>query len=149
MVRPRIIVGGDGKPRSMRIAAKYADEFNLSSARPETAGAKYAALAETCRAAGRDPATMARSAMAGVLIGANEREVAQREKALLEALEVKAGGGWLEERKTRWVVGTPDEARAMLARFAEAGVERIMLQDFVPRDLRMIELMGRELVGRA
>src|SRR5919106_6664510 len=71
-VRPRIIVGGDGKPRSMRIAAKYADEFNLSSARPETAGAKYEALAEACRVAGRDPATMVRSAMAGVLVGANE-----------------------------------------------------------------------------
>jgi F420-dependent oxidoreductase-like protein len=148
MVRPRIIVGGDGKPRSMRIAARYADEFNLSSARPETAGAKYAALAEACRAAGRDPATMARSAMAGVLIGANAREVEKREQALLEALEVKAGAGWLDERRTRWVVGTPDEARAMLARFTEAGVERIMLQDFVPRDLEMIELMGRELVGR-
>jgi F420-dependent oxidoreductase-like protein len=147
-VRPRIIVGGDGKPRSMRVAAKYADEFNLSSARPETAAAKYAALAETCRAAGRDPATLTRSAMAGVLIGANAREVEQRERALLEALEVKAGAGWLDERRTRWVVGTPDEARAMLARFAEAGVERIMLQDFVPRDLEMIELMGRELVGR-
>jgi F420-dependent oxidoreductase-like protein len=148
LVRPRLIVGGDGKPRSMRIAAKYADEFNLSSARPETAGAKYEALADACRAAGRDPATMTRSAMAGVLVGANEREVEKREQALLEALEVKAGSGWLEERRTRWVVGTPDEARAMLARFAEAGVERIMLQDFVPRDLKMIELMGRELVAR-
>jgi hypothetical protein len=35
-----------------------------------------------------------------------------------------------------------------VARFAEAGVQRIMLQDFVPRDLAMIELLGRELVAR-
>jgi F420-dependent oxidoreductase-like protein len=148
-VRPRIIVGGDGKPRSMRIAARYADEFNLSSARADTAPAKYAALAEACRAAGRDPATMTRSAMAGVLIGKDRAEIQRREKGLLAALAVKAGDdAWLEERRTRWVMGTPDEARATLARFAEAGVERIMLQDFVPRDLAMIELMGRELVGR-
>jgi F420-dependent oxidoreductase-like protein len=148
-VRPRIIVGGDGKPRSMRIAARYADEFNLSSARTDTAPGKYAALAEVCRAAGRDPATMTRSAMAGVLIGKDRAEVKTRERALLAALGVKAGDSdWLDERRTRWVTGTPDEARAAVARFGEAGVERIMLQDFVPRDLAMIELMGRELVGR-
>jgi F420-dependent oxidoreductase-like protein len=148
-VRPRIIVGSDGKPRSMRIAARFADEFNLSSARADTAPGKYAALAETCRAAGRDPATMTRSAMAGVLIGKDRPEVKTREKALLAALGVTAGDAeWLDERRTRWVMGTPDEARAALARFAEAGVERIMLQDFVPRDLAMIELMGKELVGR-
>ena len=34
----------------------------------------------------------------------------------------------------------------MVARFAEAGAERIMLQDFVPRDLDMIDLMAEELV---
>jgi F420-dependent oxidoreductase-like protein len=148
-VRPRIIVGSDGKPRSMRIAARYADEFNLSSARADTVGAKYAALAEACRATGRDPATITRSAMAGVLVGADRAEIQKRERALLTALGVKAGdAAWLEERRTRWIMGTPDEARATLARFAEAGVERIMLQDFVPRDLAMIELMGQEFVGR-
>ena len=34
------------------------------------------------------------------------------------------------------------------ARIAEAGPERIMLQDFLPRDLEMVDLMGRELIGR-
>ncbi len=45
-------------------------------------------------------------------------------------------------------MGTPDEARATVRRYADAGVERIMLQDFLPRDLPMVELLGRELVGR-
>jgi alkanesulfonate monooxygenase SsuD/methylene tetrahydromethanopterin reductase-like flavin-dependent oxidoreductase (luciferase family) len=60
------------------------------------------------------------------------------------------GGGddWLDERRKRWIYGMPDQARATVERFADAGVERIMLQDFVPRDLEMIELLGRELVGR-
>src|SRR3954469_9340354 len=42
--RPRIIVGGGGTARSMRLAAKYADEFNLSSASPDQVPAKYKAL---------------------------------------------------------------------------------------------------------
>ena len=33
-------------------------------------------------------------------------------------------------------------------RFAEAGVERLMLQDFIPWDLDHIDVMGEELIGR-
>src|SRR4051794_34184062 len=81
--RPRLIVGGGGTPRSMRIAAKYADEFNLSSTSPDQVPAKYAALDEACRTVGRDPASITRSAMAGVLVGAHSTEVAERQRALL------------------------------------------------------------------
>jgi F420-dependent oxidoreductase-like protein len=146
--RPRILVGGGGTPRGMRIAARWADEFNLSSSSPDLARSKFAALDEACRAAGRDPATLTRSAMAGVLVGADAGELRTREKALLAALGGDGGDDWLDERRQRWVYGSPDDARATVARFAEAGVQRIMLQDFVPRDLVMIELLGRELVAR-
>jgi alkanesulfonate monooxygenase SsuD/methylene tetrahydromethanopterin reductase-like flavin-dependent oxidoreductase (luciferase family) len=149
-VRPRIIVGGEGSPRGFRIAARYADEFNLSSASPERAVERYAGLEAACRAAGRDPASVTRSAMVGTMLGATEAEVARRRNELLGALEVTAAGGssWYEARKARWILGTPDEARAMVRRFAEAGVERLMLQDFLPRDLEMIDLMGAELIGQ-
>jgi F420-dependent oxidoreductase-like protein len=144
--RPRIIVGGGGTPRSMRIAARWADEFNLSSSSPDTARTKFKALDDACRAAGRDPGTITRSSMVGVLVGANAAELRTREQALLEAM---GGGGddWLDERRRRWIHGTPDQARATVRRFEEAGIERIMLQDFVPRDLDMIDLLGRELVA--
>ncbi len=33
----------------------------------------------------------------------------------------------------------------MVARFEEAGAQRIMLQDFLPRDLDMIDLMAEAL----
>ena len=45
-------------------------------------------------------------------------------------------------------MGTPDEARAMVERYAEAGIERIMLQDFLPHDLDHIDLMAAELIGK-
>ena len=35
-----------------------------------------------------------------------------------------------------------------MRRYAEVGVERIMLQDFLPWDLDMVDVMGEELVGR-
>jgi alkanesulfonate monooxygenase SsuD/methylene tetrahydromethanopterin reductase-like flavin-dependent oxidoreductase (luciferase family) len=150
-VRPRIMVGGQGSPRSYRLAARYADEFNLSSSSPARAAEVGVALDGACQAIGRDPATLTRSTMSGVLVGRTRDEVAARERSLLKAFgdELDDGEAWLEERRSRWVYGTPDEARAQLVRFAEAGMERIMLQDFLPWDLDMVDVMGEELVGRA
>jgi hypothetical protein len=43
------------------------------------------------------------------------------------------------------VFGTPDQARVQVERFAAAGADRIMLQDFLPRDLEMVDLMAEVL----
>jgi F420-dependent oxidoreductase-like protein len=141
--RPRLLAGGDGTPRGLRIAARYADEFNLSSSSPDAAREKFAALAAACEAIGRDPASITRSVMAGILVGRDEDELGRRKRALLEAFGNDGGGDdWFDEREPRWILGTRDAARAMVDRFAEAGAERLMLQDFLPRDLGMIDLMA-------
>jgi F420-dependent oxidoreductase-like protein len=144
--RPRLLVGGGGTKRSARIAATYADEFNLSSSSPESAVAKFADLDAACAAIGRDPASLTRSTMAGVLIGRDEAEVDRRKADLLAAFGDDAGGeDWFDAREPRWILGTPDQARSMVDRFAKAGTERIMLQDFLPRDLDMIDQMAEAL----
>jgi F420-dependent oxidoreductase-like protein len=147
--RPRLLVGGQGSPRTYRLAARYADEFNLSSSGPAKAREAYAAVDAACEAIGRDPASLAHSTMAGVLIGRDQREMTER---LAAAVSAFASGqddqAWLEERLERWIIGTPDEARDTVARFADAGVERIMLQDMLPWDLDMIDVMGEVLVGQ-
>ncbi|MEO5918894.1 MAG: TIGR03560 family F420-dependent LLM class oxidoreductase [Candidatus Limnocylindrales bacterium] len=149
-VRPRIIMGGQGSPRGLRLAARYADEFNLDSASPEQAREKFAKLDATCRTAGRDPGTIVHSVMVGTVIGATDAEVARRREAQLTALGITGedSSSWFEARKDEWIIGTPDEARAMVRRFADAGVERLMLQDLLPRDLEMVDLMGAELIDR-
>jgi alkanesulfonate monooxygenase SsuD/methylene tetrahydromethanopterin reductase-like flavin-dependent oxidoreductase (luciferase family) len=149
--RPRIITGSEGSPRGFRLAARYSDEFNLSSSSPEIAKRKEAELDAACEAAGRDPKSLTRSTMAGTLIGRDEAEVSRRADALLAALGERGSSGveWLNKRRNRWILGTPDQARAMVARFADAGIQRIMLQDFLPHDLEMIDLMAEELIGKA
>jgi F420-dependent oxidoreductase-like protein len=144
--RPRLLVGGGGTKRSARIAAAYADEFNLSSSSPDLARRKFADLDAACVAAGRDPASLTRSTMAGVLIGRDEAEIDRRKADLLAVFGDDAGGeDWFDAREPRWVLGTPAQARDMVARFADAGAERIMLQDFLPRDLDMIDQMAEFL----
>ena len=143
----RILTGGQGSPRAYRIAARHADEFNLSSTSPDVATEKYAKLDDACRAIGRDPSTLTHSAMVGLLIGRTDAEVKEREQAILAAF----GGSdadseeWLDARRPRWIYGTPDEARSRLRQFADAGVQRLMLQDFLARDLEMIDLASEVL----
>jgi F420-dependent oxidoreductase-like protein len=147
--RPRILVGGSGSPRSYRLAARYADEFNLTSNGPEGVATAYAALDEACRAIGRDPATLTRSVMTGVLIGRDEGEIATRVSAAIRAFGSEGEDrAWLAERESRWITGTPDRAQAAVRRFADVGAERVMLQDFLPWDLDQIDVMGEVLVGK-
>src|ERR1035437_5444433 len=147
---PPIIVGGEGSPRSLRLAARYADEYNMSSAGPEQCIDAFTRLDAECRKIGRDPAAVRHSVMGGLLVGADEAEFQRRvqdQLAMVGAADSDATT-WLEERRPRWICGTPDQARAMVVRFAAAGAERLMLQDLLPRDHAMIELAARELIGR-
>ena len=106
---------------------------------------EYARVARACEEAGRDPDDVTRSAMTGVLIAETEADLRDRVRAQLGmtgAAETDADA-WLAERRRRWIMGTLDEAGERVAALEAAGVQRIMLQDFRPRDLDMVRLMPR------
>lgn len=145
---PHLILGGDGGPRLSRLVATYADEFNRQSATPEVVRTAFANVRDACRAIGRDPDEVVCSAMVGVLVAETAAELRERvddQLAMLGAAE--DADAWLAERRTRWVMGTPDEAWERIRSLETAGVQRLMLQDFLPRDLEMVSLLGRILAG--
>jgi F420-dependent oxidoreductase-like protein len=147
---PPIIVGGVGTPRGLRIAARYADEFNLTDSKLSVIPDRFAALDAECRAIGRDPASIRRSAMIGALVGRDGSELARRRAAVLAAFATpEEGVAWLNRHEPHWLIGGPDHFRAQVAQLAALGVERLMLQDFLPRDLAMIDLLGAELIRAA
>ncbi|HKB27630.1 MAG TPA: TIGR03560 family F420-dependent LLM class oxidoreductase [Candidatus Limnocylindrales bacterium] len=147
--RPRMVIGGGGTPRSYRLAARYADEFNLNAASPDHARKAYGELEAACHAIGRDPATLTRSAMVPVVVGRTNAEMASRVAAATQAFGSDADDvAWLAELETNWIAGMPDAAREKVRRYEAAGAERIMLQDFLPWDLDMIDLMGEALIGQ-
>jgi F420-dependent oxidoreductase-like protein len=138
-----LILGGDGGPRLSRLVASYADEFNRQSASPDRVREAYDNVRRACSTIGRDPETLVFSAMVGVLVGESERDVTDRVRAVLGAT---GGSGdaesWLTERRRRWIMGTPDQAWERVRALEAVGVQRIMLQDFLPRDLDMVRLIG-------
>ena len=142
---PHIIQGGKGKPRLAALVARYADEFNLNSASPDDAPAAYGRVRAACADIGRDPDEVVYSAMTGVLVAESQEDLRTRVADLLDALGQSGSDAdaWLAERRTRWIMGTPDEAHERVAALERQGTQRVMLQDFLPRDLDHVRLIGR------
>jgi alkanesulfonate monooxygenase SsuD/methylene tetrahydromethanopterin reductase-like flavin-dependent oxidoreductase (luciferase family) len=147
--RPRIIVGGRGPVRTVRLAVGYADELNIPSATPDECRELRAMLDAACERAGRDPATITFSLMTGCLVGANERDLTAR-AVRLDALAATYPrlADYRQRLAVRGIVGTPEHAADQLGRLAEAGVERVMLQHLFPDDLELLDVLADEIVPR-
>jgi F420-dependent oxidoreductase-like protein len=148
--RPPIIIGGEGSPRSVRIAVRFADEFNLARSGPERAAHWFGRLDEACVAAGRDPATIVRSVLVRTLVGADRAELDRRKIALRTMLSDEQVADELSPANAgRWIMGTIEEAHETVEVFARAGCQRLIFQDYLPRDLAMVDLLGREFASAA
>jgi hypothetical protein len=81
--------------------------------------------------------------MVGALVGSDRYEFESRLDAQLTFNEVPTDQKdvWLSER-AHWIMGTPHDALHQLQAYADAGCERIVLQDLLPRDLDLIDLLG-------
>lgn len=135
---PPLIMGGGAGPRSARLAARFADEYNTIFATPEEVRERRERILAACEAAGREPLPF--SLMTGCLIGADEGELRDRARALGEWSGEETD---LDALRDSWIVGTVEQAAERLDAYADAGVERVMLQHPLHRDLDAIELMGR------
>jgi F420-dependent oxidoreductase-like protein len=144
---PHLIMGGDGKPRSCRVAAQYADEYNVVFATPERASTAFEGVRRACQTLGRDSDDLVYSALSGILVGADEAEYRDRQKRQDEVLGPDAVGVEPpEDRADRWLLGTPEAALERVAALEAAGVQRIVLHNYLPEDLDMIALIGEKVV---
>jgi F420-dependent oxidoreductase-like protein len=62
--RPRILVGGSGERKTLRLVARYADACNLFAQDPAVVEHKLGVLERHCEDAGRDPATIQKTILA-------------------------------------------------------------------------------------
>jgi alkanesulfonate monooxygenase SsuD/methylene tetrahydromethanopterin reductase-like flavin-dependent oxidoreductase (luciferase family) len=147
--RPRIIVGGRGRTKTMRLAVTYADELNIPSATPAECRELRDVLHAACERYGRSPSTITFSMMTGCLVGATEREYRAR-AARLEKLASHHPklADYGRRVAVRGVVGTPEEAAERLGQLSRVGVERIMLQHLLHDDLELLDVIAEEIVPR-
>ena len=138
-----IVMGGAAGPRGAALAARWAAEYNVVHASPADAAAAGARLDAACEQAGRDPATLAHSLMHAIVIGADEHDFRAR------AAQVAAWQGdalEIDELRRDWLAGTPAEIVARLREYEAAGVERVMLQHLLHRDIEALELIAADVL---
>jgi F420-dependent oxidoreductase-like protein len=144
-----LILGAKGGPRSLRIGARYADEYNTVMSTAEEVAELRRRLDEACEEEGRDPATLPLSMMTGWLVGADRDELLDRARRLSRW---KGQGddaeAFIAGLRPSTILGTTEEAIERLQELKEAGLTRIMGQQLLHRDLDAVELMGREIAPR-
>jgi len=136
-----LILGGKAGPRSTRLAARFADEYNTVFPSPEVARERKRELDAACADAGRDPLPM--SIMTGCLLGRDEAEVRARAGRLKEASGAEGDlDAWLDGLRDDWVIGTVEQAAERLEVYTDAGVSRFMLQHQLHDEVEMVGLLG-------
>jgi F420-dependent oxidoreductase-like protein len=131
--RPPIILGGRGKKRSAALAARFADEYNVSFDRAATKGIVdrvRAAAAET----GRD---LVYSAAQTVCVGRDDAEFRRRADAI---------GRDPDELVSDGLGGTPAQVVDRIGDFAGWGCTRMYLQVLDLADLDHLELIASEVL---
>ena len=109
-----LLIGGKGD-RMLGLVARHGDEWNMWSL-PEAQAERAAALARRCEAIGRDPASIARSTQALVLL-TDDQDAAARFVANVGG---RAAFG-----------GTVEQFAELVARWRDVGVDEVIVPDFV------------------
>jgi len=135
--RPPVLVGGGGRHRTPRLAARFANEYNVPFATVADSAAAFGRVRQACQEAGRDPASLVYSAAQTVCCGRDEAEVARRAQAIGEQLPGLRHSG---------LAGSPAEVADKLGHFADAGATRIYLQVLDLHDLDHLELIAAEVM---
>ncbi|MFG1750166.1 LLM class F420-dependent oxidoreductase [Streptosporangium sandarakinum] len=133
--RPPIIIGGFGATRTPRLAARFADEYNLPFHDLGDTELAFDRVRKACEAAGRDPIVL--SVAQTVAVGADEAEAARR---------ARAAGHDLAALRANGLAGTPAEVAEKIGRFAELGAEHLYLQVMDLSDLDHLELIAAEVL---
>jgi F420-dependent oxidoreductase-like protein len=134
--RPPVLIGGSGPRRTPRLAAAYADEFNVPFAGVADTAAIFDRVKSACADAGRAADSMVYSVAQVVCCGRSQGELAKRAAAI---------GHEVDELRNEGLAGTPAEVAAKIGQFAEIGAGRVYLQVLDLADLDHLELLAELL----
>jgi F420-dependent oxidoreductase-like protein len=140
--RPTLLVGGGAGPRSLALAARFADEYNTTGVPLEELSARRQRLRDAWRAAGRDPETARLSLMTTCVVGRDRAEVEERVGRVLAVIGSHDSVAEVVDARPGWLLGTVDEVAERLRGLEAAGVGRVMLQHLDHADTEMVAVLG-------
>ncbi|MFG1942806.1 LLM class F420-dependent oxidoreductase [Nonomuraea sp. NPDC048826] len=131
---PPIIIGGFGAKRTPRLAAAFADEYNVPFHTVEETGTAFDRVRRAAEETGRD---ILMSAAQVVCVGRDQAELERRAAAI---------GTPLDRLREEGLTGTPAEVLEKISAFGSLGAERIYLQVLDLTDLDHLELIAAEVL---
>jgi F420-dependent oxidoreductase-like protein len=127
---PKILVGGGGEKRTLKIAARFADMTHWFPLGFDVLQRKTEILAGYCEAIGRDPASIERTMAAPVLVAGTEAETAR----MLEHVP--------PERRPYVRAGTPEQVADDLKPYLDAGFTGFTFNNSIYRTTDQIAVIG-------
>ena len=131
-----LLIGGGGEKVTLKITAKYADEWNVWG-NPEILRHKMGILDQHCADVGRDPTDIQRTAVAMLFMSTDQ--------AYLEKMRNT-------DMQQPSIIGTPEEVRQTVAEYAQAGVNELIVPDFTmgskEQKLATMDTFIKQVAGR-
>jgi F420-dependent oxidoreductase-like protein len=135
--RPPIIIGGGGQKKTPRLAARFADEFNLPFVPLSFFESQCDRVRRACEDHGRDPDSLRYSAALVVCCGTDDADVERRAASI---------GRKPDELRQNGAAGLPEEVVEKIRSFTAAGASRIYLQVLDVTDLEHLDLLAAEVL---
>ncbi|MER5564654.1 LLM class F420-dependent oxidoreductase [Streptomyces goshikiensis] len=134
-----VLIGGHGAKRTPRLAARYADEFNMPFASIADSRRQFGRVREAVAQAGRKADELVYSNALVVCVGKNDAEVARRAAAI---------GREVEELKANGLAGSPAEVVEKIGTYGAIGSSRVYLQLLDLDDLDHLELISSQVLSQ-
>jgi len=133
-----LLIGGGGEKLTLKITAKYADEWNVWG-NVATLVHKMKVLDQHCEAIGCDPSEIQRSAVALLFMSDDQTYLTHMHKAMSNS-----------ERPA--IIGTPQQVREIAAEYEAAGVNELIIPDFTlgdhQRKIQTLDQFIEQVAGR-
>lgn len=135
---PPILIGGNGRRRTLPLAAKYADEWNGLMVEPAVLSDLMKRLDGYLDGIGRPRDAVKRSIMLGTIFARDEGSLRR---------DLEGRGLTVEAARERGaIVGTPPMWVEQLSAYRDTGVQRVMLQWLDQDNLEDLEIIAREVL---
>jgi len=132
---PKIMIGGGGEKRTLRLVARYADQCNVTGD-VSTLARKIGVLRRHCAEVGRDPAEVGVTWMTPLILTTSSQNTAEVRKMLAAAGSAEEIAGF--------TVGQPHEIPGLVAGHIEAGADEVIFS-FAFADTAGIRAVGEAL----
>ncbi len=127
---PTLVVGGGGA-KTMMLAVRYADWWNVSDASFPVYRERVATLRQHCEMINRDPASIRLTWFGRIALGRTEAEAAQRGLS-----------GWMKFTRDNAFVGTPSQVVEQMLQYVELGADYFMVDIL---DIQNPDILGMVL----